>query len=140
MKKSEFIEKMIEVIPTPETWCKHQSENAAQQRCIVGAAYRVLSTTRSTTHLYFQVLEEICIAIYGSPVDNHLAVTGFNDRATTTHADVLTMLHRAIHNARQWEDAKESKQQWDDLVHADQTADQVNVEKENEDEVIGIRS
>ena len=83
----EKIDRVIEQLPSEERWCKGALYTVDGRRCILGAMQAVSGA---------MVLKQPILQAIQEVTGRHFtAIETFNDRRTTTHAQVLAVLQRA---------------------------------------------
>lgn len=86
---SEALDKMdrvITLLATPDRWCKGTEETPDGRHCIIGAL-RVYEAQRLLQPVILQAIAEV--------TGSHRTVQEFNDKLSTSHGLMLTVLHRA---------------------------------------------
>lgn len=83
----EKIDRVIEQLPTEDRWCKGALYTVDGRRCILGAMQAV-NGAMTLKQPILQAIQEVTGRRY-------TAIETFNDRRTTTHAQVIAVLHRA---------------------------------------------
>ncbi|HLI23010.1 MAG TPA: hypothetical protein VKV32_17940 [Stellaceae bacterium] len=78
---------MIEQLPTEDRWCKGALYTVDGRRCILGAMQAV-NGAMVLKQPILQAIQEVTGRRY-------TAIETFNDRRTTTHAQVIAVLQRA---------------------------------------------
>lgn len=86
----EKIDRVIEQLLTEDRWCKGALYTVDGRRCILGAMQAV-EGAMILKHPILQAIQEVTGRRYK-------AIEVFNDRRTTTHAQVLAVLRRAREN------------------------------------------
>lgn len=89
----EVLRKARSLIKNEKDWCKGSAYNSEGQRCIIGAIDGALRYGQVHDVKFLQLLEELESYL---PTDAGLTLVEFNDAASTSHADVLAVLDRAI--------------------------------------------
>ena len=83
----EKIDRVIEQLPSEERWCKGALYTVDGRRCILGAMQAV-NGAMVLKQPILQAIQEVTGRRY-------TAIETFNDRRTTTYAQVVTVLRRA---------------------------------------------
>lgn len=83
----EKIDRVIEQLPSEERWCKGALYTVDGRRCILGAMQAV-NGAMTLKQPILQAIQEVTGRRY-------TAIETFNDRRTTTHAQVVAVLRRA---------------------------------------------
>jgi hypothetical protein len=83
----EKIDRVIEQLPDAEHWCQGALYTIDGRRCILGAMQAVPGAM-TLKQPVLQAIQEVTGRRY-------TAIETFNDRRTTTHAQVITVLRRA---------------------------------------------
>jgi hypothetical protein len=83
----EKIDRVIELLATEDHWCKGIVRSPDGRRCLVGALLEA-----DARNLLEPVLREAVKEVTGQ---THWRLERFNDAETTTHAQLLAVLHRA---------------------------------------------
>jgi hypothetical protein len=83
----EKIDRVIDQLPTEDRWCKGALYTVDGRRCILGAMQTV-NGAMTLKQPILQAIEEVTGRRY-------TAIETFNDRRTTTHAQVMAVLRRA---------------------------------------------
>lgn len=83
----EKIDRVIEQLPSEDRWCKGALYTVDGRRCILGAMQAV-SGAMVLKQPILQAIQEVTGRRF-------TAIETFNDRRTTTHAQVLAVLQRA---------------------------------------------
>lgn len=83
----EKVDRVIEQLPTEDRWCKGALYTVDGRRCILGAMQAVNGAMVLKAPI-LQAIQEVTGRRY-------TAIETFNDRRTTTHAQVVAVLHRA---------------------------------------------
>jgi hypothetical protein len=83
----EKIDRVIEQLPSEDRWCKGALYTVDGRRCILGAMQAV-NGAMVLKQPILQAIQEVTGRRY-------TAIETFNDRRTTTHAQVVAVLHRA---------------------------------------------
>lgn len=83
----EKIDRVIEQLPTEDRWCKGALYTVDGRRCILGAMQAVNGA--------MTLKQPILQAIHEVTGRRYTAIETFNDRRTTTHAQVVAVLKRA---------------------------------------------
>ena len=83
----EKIDRVIEQLPTEDRWCKGALYTVDGRRCILGAMQAV-NGAMTLKQPILQAIQEVTGRRY-------TAIETFNDRRTTTHAQVVAVLRRA---------------------------------------------
>jgi hypothetical protein len=83
----EKIDRVIEQLPTEDRWCKGALYTVDGRRCILGAMQAV-NGAMTLKQPILQAIQEVTGRRF-------TAIETFNDRRTTTHAQVMAVLQRA---------------------------------------------
>ncbi|HEY3919701.1 MAG TPA: hypothetical protein VGL83_18065 [Stellaceae bacterium] len=83
----EKIDRVIDQLPSEERWCKGALYTVDGRRCILGAMQAV-NGAMTLKQPILQAIQEVTGRRY-------TAIETFNDRRTTTHAQVMMVLRRA---------------------------------------------
>lgn len=83
----EKIDRVIEQLPSEDRWCKGALYTVDGRRCILGAMQAV-NGAMTLKQPILQAIQEVTGRRY-------TAIETFNDRRTTTHAQVVAVLQRA---------------------------------------------
>lgn len=83
----EKIDRVIEQLPSEARWCKGALYTVDGRRCILGAMQAVNGA--------MTLKQPILQAIHEVTGRRYTAIETFNDRRTTTHAQVIAVLERA---------------------------------------------
>ena len=86
----EKIDRVIDQIPDAARWCQGALYTIDGRRCILGAMQAVPGAM-SLKQPILQAIQEVTGRRF-------TAIETFNDRRTTTHSQVVTVLHRARHD------------------------------------------
>jgi hypothetical protein len=86
MKASEVLMKAKALIGTPDKWCKHTQRGPNGSTCMYGALDRASKGMKVDWGYCMHILDSACG--YAAPL--------WQDRAATTHADVMAAFDKAI--------------------------------------------
>ena len=91
------MDKVIRLLSREDRWCKQQLRSFDGRRCILGAMM-VADGTAVLRDPVLRAIHEVQGRDYGHHLGDWPRIECFNDHPTTTHADVLKVLHRARDN------------------------------------------
>jgi hypothetical protein len=87
------------LIDSPEKWTKGTYRDEAGCMCPIGAVAKAMGVEYSVTPPNLGSVERLLNDIAAS-VSDAPTVVAFNDRVTTTHADIMALFNRAIEAAQ----------------------------------------
>ncbi len=131
-KYSEYLRQAKALIDTPEKWIQGVNFDLGK-RCALEAIGSVCPPyggwgDKDHDERYYGVSAYLTWALTGKKENRDISVVGYNDRKTTTHADIMALFDKAIALA---ESEEEPKRLWDDLVAAEANAPREPVEAED---------
>lgn len=84
------------LIDTPEKWCKEVNRYEKNGVVISRCAIEAVSASTADNHAFHAARVALIDAMPRAPTGTFDMVSVYNDRAATTHADIMALFDRAI--------------------------------------------